>query len=157
MKVFGYLVLMIAVLTAGMYFLTPNKSNKSDTISPTILNQSPTTMPSTKFDKLLIEDVAEGTGAAVKSGDTVVIHYLGKLTDGTKFDSSYDRGAPFETQIGAGRVIKGWDLGIVGLKIGGRRILKIPAELGYGLRGAPPVIPPNADLVFEVELVDIKK
>lgn len=109
-----------------------------------------------KFEKLLTEEIATGSGREVKSGDTVVMHYVGTLTDGTKFDSSYDRGQPFTTIIGAGRVIAGWDQGVPGMKIGGKRKLLIPSSLGYGSRGAGGVIPPNADLIFEVELLEIK-
>ena len=107
-------------------------------------------------EELKIEDLKIGTGREVKSGDTVVMHYVGTLDDGEKFDSSYDRGFPFETQIGVGHVIKGWDQGIPGMKIGGKRKLTIPSDLGYGSQGAGLVIPPFATLIFEVELVDIK-
>ena len=106
-------------------------------------------------EKLQIKDEKEGTGAAVKTGDTVVIHYTGTLTDGTKFDSSYDREKPFETQIGVGAVIKGWDEGVVGMKVGGKRKLTIPPSLGYGDQ-ANGKIPANSTLVFDVELVEIK-
>jgi FKBP-type peptidyl-prolyl cis-trans isomerase len=105
--------------------------------------------------KVGIEEMVEGTGEAVKSGDTVVVHYLGTLPDGTKFDSSYDRNEPFETPIGSGAVIQGWDQGIPGMKVGGKRKLTIPAELGYGERGTG-TIPPNSPLIFEVELLEIK-
>ncbi len=106
-------------------------------------------------DNLKIEDTLEGTGSAVKTGDTVSIHYAGTLEDGTPFDSSYDRGQPFETPIGAGQVIKGWDLGVVGMKVGGKRRLTIPPELGYGEQGSG-TIPPNSTLIFDVELMEIK-
>ncbi|MCX6726997.1 MAG: FKBP-type peptidyl-prolyl cis-trans isomerase [Candidatus Shapirobacteria bacterium] len=105
---------------------------------------------------LKIEDLVIGTGAEVKSGDTIEMNYVGTLVDGTKFDSSYDRGVPFETQIGVGQVIKGWDQGVPGMKVGGKRRLLIPSALAYGAQGAGGVIPPNADLIFEVELVSIK-
>lgn len=104
---------------------------------------------------LKIEDIKVGSGSAVKSGDTVIINYVGTLEDGTKFDSSYDRGEPFETQIGVGRVIEGWDKGVVGMKVGGKRKLIIPPSLGYGDQAVGP-IPPNSTLIFEVELLDIK-
>lgn len=101
------------------------------------------------------EVIAEGSGPEAKSGDTVSVHYTGMLTDGGKFDSSVDRGAPFSFPLGAGMVIKGWDEGIAGMKVGEKVKLTIPADLGYGASGYPPVIPPNATLVFEVELLGI--
>ncbi len=103
-----------------------------------------------------IETTKEGTGAEITNGKTAVVHYTGKLTDGKVFDSSVSRGTPFEFPLGAGMVIKGWELGVLGMKVGEKRILTIPAELGYGERGAGGVIPPNATLIFEVELLGIK-
>ena len=102
------------------------------------------------------DDLVVGSGEEAKTGKTVSVHYTGTLTDGSKFDSSLDRGRPFEFELGAGRVIKGWDQGVVGMKIGGKRKLTIPAELGYGARGFPPVIPPNSTLVFEIELIGVR-
>lgn len=104
---------------------------------------------------LNIEDIQVGTGAEAKTGDRVAMHYTGTLTDGTKFDSSLDRGQTFDFQLGAGRVIKGWDQGIPGMKVGGKRKLTIPPDLAYGERGFPGAIPPNATLIFEVELVGV--
>lgn len=106
--------------------------------------------------ELIIEDIKKGTGPEVKDGDTVVMHYTGWLEDGTKFDSSHDRDEPFETPIGAGYVIKGWDIGVPGMKVGGKRKLTIPHNLGYGKYGVEPSIPGFATLIFEVELLKIK-
>ena len=109
----------------------------------------------TSASGLIIEDLVEGTGATATAGQTVSVHYTGWLTDGTKFDSSKDRDDPFDFPLGGRRVIAGWDEGVQGMKVGGTRKLTIPPELGYGSRGAGGVIPPNATLVFEVELLDI--
>ena len=105
---------------------------------------------------LQYEDAKVGTGASPKAGQTAVVHYTGWLLDGTKFDSSKDRGEPFQFSLGRGQVIKGWDEGVATMKVGGTRILMIPPELGYGARGAGGVIPPNATLKFEVELLDVR-
>ena len=112
-------------------------------------------MPTTTPSGLTFEDVVAGTGAAAAAGQKVTVHYTGWLTDGTKFDSSKDRNDPFVFPLGAGRVIKGWDEGVQGMKVGGKRKLTIPPALGYGARGAGGVIPPNATLVFEVELLGV--
>ncbi len=101
-------------------------------------------------------DEKVGDGSLAEKGMTASVHYTGWLTDGTKFDSSLDRGQPFPFQLGAGSVIRGWDEGVVGMRVGGKRKLMIPSALGYGERGYPPVIPPNADLVFDVELLGVK-
>jgi FKBP-type peptidyl-prolyl cis-trans isomerase len=105
---------------------------------------------------LQYQDVALGEGAEAREGQVAVVHYTGWLTDGTKFDSSRDRGQPFSFPVGGGQVIAGWDEGVAGMKVGGRRKLVIPANLGYGEMGAPPVIPPGATLVFDVELLEVK-
>ena len=105
---------------------------------------------------LKYDDTVLGQGGVASAGQTVSVHYTGWLTDGKKFDSSKDRGEPFEFKLGAGQVIRGWDEGVQGMRIGGTRKLTIPAQLGYGARGAGGVIPPNATLVFEVELLGVR-
>jgi FKBP-type peptidyl-prolyl cis-trans isomerase len=108
------------------------------------------------MSELIIEDLVAGTGDTATAGQTVVVHYTGWLTNGTKFDSSVDRNDPFDFKLGAGRVIAGWDQGVAGMKVGGKRKLTIPPQLGYGERGAGGVIPPNATLVFDVELLAVR-
>lgn len=101
-------------------------------------------------------DIVEGTGVTPRNGQTISVHYTGTLVDGRKFDSSYDRGTPYVFRLGSGSVIKGWDENFLTMKLGGKRKLVIPPNLGYGARGNPPNIPGNATLLFDVELVDVK-
>lgn len=108
------------------------------------------------MEKFIVKDITVGSGAEAKNGNTVTVNYAGTLDNGKKFDSSYDRKEPFTFTLGAGEVIKGWDLGVLGMKVGGKRELTIPSELGYGPNGNPPVIPPNATLHFTVELLSVK-
>jgi peptidylprolyl isomerase len=139
----------LAVWTGGVVFQAASEAKA----------QSTGTVMTTESG-LKIEDTKAGTGASPKTGQICVMHYTGWLYEngakGEKFDSSVDRGEPFEFPIGTGRVIKSWDEGVASMKVGGKRTLIIPPELGYGARGAGGVIPPNATLVFEVELLDIK-
>ena len=124
-------------------------------------NQAPATTGTTATevtmqDGLKYTDDQVGTGAVATAGKTAVVHYTGWLLDGTKFDSSRDRNQPFSFPLGAGQVIKGWDEGVAGMKVGGKRTLIVPPALGYGARGAGGVIPPNATLKFDVELLDVR-
>jgi len=159
-----YLIIIGLLLAFGIigYFIfmssqsTPQKSESllvpSSSPSATIKAGTNTTME----NQLKIEDITLGTGDEAVTGKKVTVNYKGTLTDGTKFDSSYDRGIPFSFNLGAGDVIQGWDLGVDGMKVGGKRKLTIPSSLGYGARGAGDVIPPNATLVFEVELLKVE-
>lgn len=112
--------------------------------------------PVAEVTELKMEDIKVGIGAVAETGKSVTVHYTGWLTNGVKFDSSKDRNEPFTFQLGANQVIKGWDQGVAGMKVGGVRKLTIPPNLGYGARGAGGVIPPNATLVFEVELLGVQ-
>lgn len=149
-----YFLIALLVVVVG-YLLLSGKDIKQEqnTTKQTTMDNTNT---ATDSAQLKIEDIKVGEGKQVSAGDTVLMHYSGTLTDGTKFDSSYDRGEPFETRIGVGQVIQGWDMGVPGMKVGGKRKLTIPPSLGYGATGAGDVIPPNATLIFEVELVEIK-
>lgn len=135
----------------GIVTMTPGQAQTNT--SPTKVTGKPTSTAS----GLQYWDIVAGTGATAVVGKPVSVHYTGWLTDGKKFDSSVDRGQPFMFPLGAGRVIKGWDEGVSGMKVGGKRQLRIPPELGYGARGAGGVIPPNATLIFDVELLDVGK
>jgi peptidylprolyl isomerase len=126
---------------------------QANTAAPTKVTGNGTTTRS----GLQYWDIKAGTGDAAVAGKPVRVHYTGWLTDGKKFDSSVDRGQPFTFKLGAGEVIPGWDEGVSGMKVGGKRQLKIPAKLGYGDRGAGGVIPPNATLIFDVELLGVGK
>ena len=160
------IVFAVVLVVAGGYLVTRNKAQVTSmndqqitpqaTMTPTPTAEATASANVKILDGgLKIEDVKVGTGPEVKSGDTIKIHYNGTFEDGKKFDSSYDRGQPFETQIGVGRVIEGWDKGVPGMKVGGKRKLIIPGNLGYGPQGMPGAIPPNATLLFDVELIEI--
>jgi FKBP-type peptidyl-prolyl cis-trans isomerase len=107
------------------------------------------------MNELIFEDTLVGTGAEVKQKDKIAIHYTGMLADGKVFDSSYERDEPLVVRVGVGQLIRGWDVGIIGLKEGGKRTLRIPYMLAYGEEGFPPTIPPQSDLIFDVELIEI--
>ena len=123
--------------------------------APSFVPSKATPLPAAP-SKLEFVDVTVGTGAEAVAGKKVKVHYTGTLMNGTKFDSSRDRNEPFEFPLGGGQVIKGWDQGVAGMKVGGRRTLRIPSELGYGAAGSPPIIPGGAGLVFDVELLGVE-
>lgn len=143
-------IVAVVFLGAALYF---SKNTNMEIDNPT----TPQKVSDVTSDitELKSEDIVVGTGAEAVSGKKVSVHYVGTLTNGTKFDSSRDRGTPFEFDLGAGQVIKGWDQGVVGMKVGGKRKLTIPASLAYGA-GSVGAIPPNSTLVFEVELLGVK-
>jgi len=143
---------MIAVAALSTNAQTHRPHKKTVVKKPAVLASGAVITPS----GLIYLITKKGTGVQPKAGQTVVVHYTGTLTDGVKFDSSRDRGAPFEFPLGAGRVIKGWDEGIAKMHVGDQAILVIPPTLGYGTRGAGGVIPANATLIFIVELVGVK-
>jgi FKBP-type peptidyl-prolyl cis-trans isomerase FkpA len=142
------LLLLLSLLLAGCSRKVP-EPGESDfkPAAPVPPDPGPT--------ELQIIDDAAGTGKAAAAGDTVRVHYTGTLMNGTKFDSSRDKGTPFDFKLGTGAVIKGWDQGVVGMKVGGKRRLVIPQALGYGEAGSPPNIPPKAGLKFDIELLEL--
>ncbi len=144
--------LILALLAAIGIACTQSDSSATPIPSVEVNMDSSTTTPS----GLQYRDLVVGTGEAARSGATAVVHYTGWLLDGTKFDSSVDRGTPFEFVLGRGQVIQGWDEGVGTMKVGGKRELIIPPDLAYGERGAGSVIPPGATLKFEVELIDLR-
>ncbi len=152
-------ILLPAALAAALAVAPAVADDVKPTPAPEAEKKSELKMKATPSG-LQYSDIKEGTGATPKSGQICVMDYTGWLWEngakGKKFDSSVDRGTPFEFPIGQGRVIKGWDEGVATMKVGGKRVLLIPAQLGYGARGAGNVIPPNATLLFEVELIAVK-
>ncbi len=154
----GFRSFMTMGLVAG--FLTTMMACNKKEVQNQTMNTGVTTMAATPDANVITtasglqyQILQPGDGAVAKAGQLVTVHYTGWLTDGTKFDSSVDRGQPFQFTLGAGQVIKGWDEGVAGMKIGEKRKLTIPANLGYGSQGAGGVIPPNATLVFDVQLL----
>ena len=146
-----------AVAAVGIALAIGACTKKSETTTATDTAATAASGQQGATDSVKSEDLKTGNGAEATNGKTVSVHYTGTLaSDGKKFDSSLDRGQPFKFVLGAGKVIKGWDLGVLGMKVGGKRKLTIPASLAYGERGAGNVIPPNAALVFEVELLEVK-
>lgn len=163
-NVFIYTTVILLVGIMIWFFVNKTKSvadksgvSPTPSISNPTVNNSPSSENWIKLPSgLEYQDTVIGQGVAAKNGDTVAAHYLGTLQDGTKFDSSYDRGQPFVFILGKGTVIKGWEEGLLGMKVGGKRKLIIPPSLGYGDRGAGAIIPPGATLLFDVELVAVE-
>jgi FKBP-type peptidyl-prolyl cis-trans isomerase len=155
-------LILITTTAAGLGACQKDKeqavaSSSSSSPPPSSEPPKPPPAPAAPAQGLMVEEVKVGTGAVATSGKMVSVHYTGRLTNGTKFDSSLDRGEPIEFPLGRGMVIKGWDQGIEGMKVGGKRKLTIPPHLAYGERGTPGgPIPPNATLVFDVELMAVK-
>lgn len=146
--VFG--LIAAAVLAGAIWYGNSN--------SPLSLQNEPGSkiVNTNNMEALKIEDVVAGAGTEARSGDTVTVHYTGTLTDGSTFDSSVDRGVPFVFTLGGGQVIRGWDEGLLGMRVGGTRKLTIAPEFGYGSQGIGP-IPPNSTLLFEIELLEVRK
>jgi len=143
-----YLIILVFIVPIIILLLLGKVSKQTPTPSATITES--------KMEELKIEEMVVGTGDEAVNGKKVTVNYSGTLINGTKFDSSYDRGVLFSFNLGAGEVIKGWDQGVTGMKVGGKRKLTIPSSLGYGVTGAGGVIPPNATLIFEVELLKVE-
>ncbi|MEK7464158.1 MAG: FKBP-type peptidyl-prolyl cis-trans isomerase [Patescibacteria group bacterium] len=155
-KIITLVIAGVAVLSA--IYLAVSKKPTDEKVVPEVKK----TMENTNQEKVLpgglkVTDNSFGSGEEAMNGDVVTVNYLGTLANGTKFDSSYDRGQAFSFKLGTSQVIKGWDLGLVGMKVGGKRTLTIPPEMGYGSTGAGGVIPPNATLIFEVELLEVER
>ena len=148
---------IIIILSAMIFVAVAVYAIRSNDVNqPPQKNMDGFDKPATSKQGVKIEILKDGAGTAAENGNTVSVHYVGTLENGVKFDSSVDRGVPFEFTLGAGQVIPGWDIGVEGMKIGEKRKLTIPSSLAYGERGAGDVIPPNAALIFEVELLGIK-
>ena len=158
MRWYLILALLIAVSVActGSKSTATSSPTATATPSPTAVVASGSIAIITTPSGLQYKDLIVGSGQEAQAGDTAVVHYTGWLENGTKFDSSLDRGAPFDFVIGQGQVIKGWDEGVASMKVGGQRDLTIPPELAYGDRSVGDVIPPGATLIFEVELIEIR-
>lgn len=150
------IIVFVVIIAAGMGLMYTSAQTSAKPAGTPTPSQLPSAASSaTNKGKLQVTDEKIGTGPSAKQGDTVTVNYVGTLNNGTQFDSSYARHQPFTFTLGAGQVIKGWDLGVVGMKVGGKRKLIIPPDLGYG-NAAQGSIPPNSTLIFEIQLLSIK-
>lgn len=159
--IFTILVVFVAISIWFVIQKTREVGQNTEVLAPTA---TPTSTPASEADEpvrydngLVVQNIVVGSGKTAENGDTLAAHYVGALENGTVFDNSYNRGQSIQFVLGSGQLIKGWELGLVGMKEGGKRRLIVPAELGYGARGAGNVIPPNATLLFEIELVSVQK
>ena len=145
------LVIILIVIIGGIYYFAQPKADTK----PKVQTQTQKISTSFGIQGMQVDILKDGTGDGAKVGDNIVVNYVGTLTDGTKFDSSIDRNMPFSYTLGQYKVIKGWELGLLGMKIGEKRRLTIPPTLAYGPNGNPPAIPPNATLIFEIDMISI--
>jgi FKBP-type peptidyl-prolyl cis-trans isomerase len=151
--ILSVIILVIAILAIGVYFFNQNTKNQETNMNQQ--NQEEQNNQTQTTEEMKIEIIKEGEGEEVKSGDQITVNYVGMLEDGTIFDSSIERGQPFPFTIGIGGVIQGWEIGVIGMKVGETRKLTIPSQLAYGERGVSGVIPPNSTLIFEINLLKI--
>jgi len=149
------LVIILIIIIAAIYLFSQQNKMPTTNQNQQPEQQNPQTLSSYEIQGMKVEILKEGTGEAAKTGDAVSVHYVGTLENGTKFDSSIDRGEPLPFTLGENRVIQGWELGILGMKVGEKRKLTIPSDLAYGNQAVGGVIPANATLIFEVELMGI--
>jgi FKBP-type peptidyl-prolyl cis-trans isomerase len=151
--ILSVIILVIAILAIGVYFFNQNTKNQETNMNQQ--NQDEQNNQTSVVQEIKIEIIKEGEGEAVKSGDQITVNYVGTLEDGTVFDSSIERGQPFPFTVGMNSVIQGWEIGVLGMKVGETRKLTIPPQLAYGERGVSGVIPPNSSLIFEISLLKI--
>src|SRR3989339_1056392 len=149
-----FAIAVIIIIALAIYFVLQKINNMPSTSTASLSEQSPLSFD---IQGMKVEILKQGTGEAAKAGDYATVNYVGTLLDGKKFDSSIDRGQPFSLTLGQNSVIQGWELGLVGMKIGEKRKLTIPPQLAYGSQGAGGVIPPNATLIFEIDMLKIGK